>query len=136
MICPECKKKLTVGVMHRVDDLADREVGFKLDTIGYKSIVPLQEIIAETISRNKNTKGVNNIYFDLIKKGKNEFNILLDLSESELNKIATPEITTAIIRVREGRVHVEPGYDGEYGKVKIFSKQEKEDILTKQKKLF
>ncbi|MBU1164245.1 endonuclease Q family protein [Patescibacteria group bacterium] len=134
-ICPKCKKKLTVGVMHRVDELADRKVNFKLNTIGYKSVVALQEIIAESIGKNKNTKGVQQIYFDMIKKGSNEFKILLDMSKEDLEKITTPEIVTAILKVRARQLHVEPGYDGEYGVVKIFSDKEKEKFRPNQKKL-
>lgn len=135
-ICPKCKKSITIGVMNRVDQLADRPEGFKLDTISYKSLVPLSEIIAESISKQKNTKAVDNIYFELIEKGGNEFKILLDLSEEELKKITSPEIVLAIMKVRESKVKVEAGYDGVYGKVFVFNQGEKDKFSPKQKSLF
>jgi len=119
-ICPVCKKPLTIGVLNRVDQLADRKEGYKLDSIPYKSLVPLPEIIAEACSQGKNTKKVNEIYRQMIAKAGNEFRILLDLSEQELAEIAEPEIVLGIKNVREGRVNISAGYDGVYGLVKVF----------------
>ena len=133
-ICPVCKKPLTIGVLNRVEQLADRAEGFKPDTIPYKSLVPLPEIIAEVVKVGKNSKKVNEIYQQLIKKGGNEFIILLDLPESELLRIAEPEIVSAIKNVREGKINVSPGYDGIYGVVKVFS--DKQKIKPEQKALF
>ena len=78
-ICPQRKKKLTAGVLHRVDNLADREENFIPENhIPYKSIVPLKEILADVLSKGKKTKTVDAFYHDLIQKEKNEFNILLN----------------------------------------------------------
>jgi uncharacterized protein (TIGR00375 family) len=119
-VCPVCKKPLTVGVLYRVDELADRKEGFKPDTIGYKSLVPLAEIIAETLGVGLNTKKVNTAYQDLITKGGSEFKILLDIPFKELEKMTLPEIALAIKNVQEGKVQISAGYDGVFGKVKVF----------------
>lgn len=126
-ICPVCKKPLTIGVLNRVYQLADRKEGFKPDTIGYKSLVPLQEIISDVLGQGKLTKKVDSIYRDLIAKGGSEFKILLDLSFEELRNFALPEIVYAIKNVREGKLEISPGFDGVYGVVKVF----KEDVLKK-----
>ena len=114
----ECKKPLTIGVLNRVSQLADRKEGFKPDTIGYRSLVPLPEIISDVVGVGKKSKKVNGIYQDLIKKGGSEFEILLDKNYSELEKIALPEIVLAIKNVREQKVEPIAGYDGEYGVIK------------------
>lgn len=124
-ICPIDKKPLTIGVLHRVDDLADREEVDVDKHIPYKSLVPLQEIIAESFDVGKNSKRVQEEYFNIIKKAGTEFAVLLDLGIDELKKITYPEIVEAIKRVREGKLIIEPGYDGIYGKVKIFNNKER-----------
>ena len=125
-ICPKCKKSLTAGVMNRVDVLADRDHGIKPKrAAGYKSLVPLQEIIAEALEKNKTTKAVQTEYQNLTRKGKSEFNILLNLSYKDLSEITSPKIVEGIRRVREGKLEVLPGYDGVYGTVKVFSEEEK-----------
>ena len=133
-ICPVCKKPLTIGVLNRVDQLADRQEGFKLDTIPYKSLVPLPEIIADVLAVGKGSKKVNTIYQDLISRGGSEFKILLDLSEAELSRITEPEIATTIKNVREGKVEISAGYDGVYGIVKVINS--KDQIKPRQKSLF
>ena len=120
-ICPKCGRKLTVGVLSRVDELADRKDGFvPSGAIPYKSLVPLKEIIAEAIGIGPKTKGVEKQYQTLIQKFSNEFNILLDVPFEELSKFTLPKIAEGIKRVRSGKLIIEPGYDGKYGKVKIF----------------
>lgn len=134
-ICPECGKALTVGVMNRVDELADREEeDAPKNKIPYKSLVPLAEIIGEALDCGVKTKTVAQEYINLIKQGGSEFEILLDLSFEKLSKISRPEIAEGVKRVREGKIIVEPGYDGEYGKVQIFSEAERNK--TKQSSLF
>ena len=122
-ICPTCGKSLTIGVLNRVEELADKEEGFRPENaVPFKSMVPLEEIIADVLGLNPGVKKVKEEYKNLLKKFSNEFNILLDLSFQELESATLPEIAEGIVRVREGRVFVEPGYDGVYGKVRIFSK--------------
>ncbi|MBU4331820.1 endonuclease Q family protein [Candidatus Parcubacteria bacterium] len=135
-ICPVCKRPLTLGVDYRVSELADRKEKVKKPAgqADYKSLVPLQEIIAESFNVGKNSKKVQAEYQSMIEKGKSEFNILLNLTVEELKKITIPKIMEAIKRVQEGNLIIKPGYDGEYGVVKIFSEQEQDK--NKQETLF
>lgn len=135
-ICPKCNKPMTVGVLNRVDELADRPVGGKPErVIPYKSMVPLDEIIAESFGVGTSSKRVKEEYKSLVEKLGSEFSILIDAGKSELEKATRPEVVEGIMRVREGKLHIEPGYDGEYGKVKIFEEGERKEI-TKQTALF
>jgi len=135
-ICPRCGKLLTIGVLNRVEQLADRPEGVKPENaIPFKSLVPLKEIIAEGLGMTVAAKRVDENYQDLIEKFNNEFAILLDAPRPELEKATFPEIAEGIIRIREGRVFIEPGFDGVYGKVRIFSEGEKKDFI-KQGTLF
>ncbi|MBU1102733.1 endonuclease Q family protein [Patescibacteria group bacterium] len=127
--CPVCGRPLTIGVMNRVEELADRAVGFKPEkAIPFRSLIPLEEIIGEAIDLGVGTKGVEKEYKELINKFGNEFKIMLEVSEAELSHAASPEIAQAIQRVREGKVKIEPGYDGEYGKIKIFEEEERKSF--------
>ena len=135
-ICPNCGRPLTIGVLNRVDQLADRPEGFKPNNaIPFKSLVPLSEIIADALGVATGTKQVEEEYKHLIKNFSNEFKILLEVPRSELETITLPEIAEGIARVREGKVDIEPGYDGVYGKIRIFSKGEPK-TLSKQGTLF
>jgi uncharacterized protein (TIGR00375 family) len=135
-VCPVCAKPLTLGVANRIRQLADKDVGFTpKDAIPFKSLVPLKEIIAEVFSCGPATKKVEKEYQKLIQTFENEFNILLNVSKENLESVILSEIAEGIIRVREGNVIIEPGYDGVYGKVKIFSQEEKKNII-RQKILF
>ena len=134
--CPVCGKSLTIGVMNRVEQLADRPIDFKpKNAIPFKSLVPLEEIIAESVGVGVGSKQVAGEYKKIIKNIGSEFKILLDATKSELASATLPEIAEGIIGVREGRVFIEPGYDGVYGKVRIFSQGEQKKI-SKQKTLF
>ncbi len=135
-ICPRCGKPLTIGVLNRVEELADKPEGFKPENaIPFKSLVPLEEIIAEVLGRGVGTKEVKERYQALISQFGSEFNILLEVPRKELEESGGPEIAEGIIRVREGKVKVEPGYDGVYGKIRIFSKGERK-MVSGQKTLF
>ncbi len=135
-ICPNCGRPLTVGVLNRVDFLADREDGFRPEgAIPFKSLVPLKEIIAEVLGTLPGAKGVEREYKNLIEKFGNEFEILLNTPYQDLKTVALPEIAEGIVRVRKGEVQVEPGYDGVFGKIKIFSNGERK-ALNKQETLF
>jgi len=136
-ICPVCGRPLTIGVLNRVEELADRKEGFIPErAIPFKSLVPLEEIIADALSCSTGTKGVEKEYKNLIEKLGSEFNILLDVPPESLQTVTLPEISEAIIRVREGKVVKEPGYDGVYGKIRIFSPDERKKDSFKQKTLF
>ncbi len=135
-VCPVCGKELTVGVLNRVEELADREEGFRPQgSIPYKSLVPLAEILAEVLEVGADTKTVKREYNKLINVFENELFILLDASRKELEKVTLPEAAEGICRVREGKVKLKAGYDGVYGKIKIFNEDEG-NSFTKQKSLF
>jgi PHP family Zn ribbon phosphoesterase len=122
--CPTCGKKLILGVLHRVNELADRKNIDHDKFIGYKNLIPLQEIIADNFKVGKSSKRVLKMYYEMTDQ-KTEFEILIDLSEEEIENISNPEIARAVINVRLGKVDLVPGYDGIYGKISI-----KNDMLA------
>ena len=131
-ICPICAKPLVIGVLNRVEKLADRPENFVPENaIPFKSLIPLQEIIAESLGVTVASKQVDKFYNNLTGNIGSEFEILLESERINLEKYSLPEIAEGIIRVREGKVSIEPGYDGVYGKIKIFT--EKENINKKKK---
>lgn len=135
-VCPVCKRALTKGVLYRVEELADRPQDFApQDAIGYKSLVPLDEIVAEVKGVNKKSKAVEKEYMDLIYKFGSEFNILVDASLDEIFSKAPGKVAEGIKRVRDKKLEIMPGYDGEYGIIKIFGEQE-EPKESQQLKLF
>ncbi len=128
-ICPVCGRPLTRGVLYRVEELADRPEGFvPQKVIGYKSLVPLDEIIAEAKGINKSSKAVEKEYLNLVNEWGSEFNILVNVEEKELFDKLPFRLAEGIKRVRERRLKILPGFDGEYGIIKIFDEEEaKED---------
>ncbi len=135
-LCPVCGKPLTIGVLYRVMQLADRPEGYKPENaIPYKSLVPLDQIIADAVDMGVAAKAVKKEYVELINRFGNEFNILLNAGRREIEAVSSPEIAEGIMRVREGKLKIEPGYDGEYGVVKIFDEKEREGF-SKQNSLF
>jgi uncharacterized protein (TIGR00375 family) len=135
-LCPVCGKKVTVGVMHRVEKLADREEGFRLaGAPPFFSIIPLPEIVAETLKVGVGSKKVSALYFSLLEKLGNEFKILMDAPPGDIERAGTPLVREAVTRMRAGNVHIAPGYDGEYGKVKIFEEAEMKEIKGQMKLL-
>ncbi len=135
-ICPVCKKPLTIGVLNRVEQLADRKKGEKpSDVVPFKKLIELDKIIAESMGiKSRNSKAVQKEFMKIISQAGNELAVLIDLSYEELEKITSPKIVEAIRRVREEKLIIQPGFDGQYGSIKIFSDQEKK--ANKQKKLF
>jgi uncharacterized protein (TIGR00375 family) len=135
-LCPKCQKPLVVGVLSRVEELADRPEGFKPQgAIPFKNIIPLDELIAQALGAGVASKAVKKEYDNLLQRFASEFFILLKASQDELKTAVRPETCEAILRMRSTQVHIEPGYDGEYGKIKIFSDGERNKINT-QKSLF
>lgn len=123
--CSVCGRKVTVGVMHRVEELADRPEGVVPErAIPFKRVVPLEEIIAEALGVGVGTQAVERDYQQLIYHCGTEFDVLLHAAEEPLRKATTPKIVDGILRMRQGQVSIEPGYDGEYGTVRIFSEAE------------
>jgi uncharacterized protein (TIGR00375 family) len=128
-LCPVCGKKVTVGVLHRVAKLADREDGFRPEGCpGYRSIIPLEEIIAETVRVGVNSKAVEKVYTQLLEDHGNEFRILLEVPAEDIGGAGFPQVAEAISRMRENRIYIAPGYDGEFGKVKIFEELKKKEV--------
>jgi len=118
--CPVCGRPLTIGVMHRVEALADRPEGFRPPgAIPYRSLVPLEEIIAQALGQGRDTKGVRDEYLKLVSRFGSEFRVLLDLPEEELSPGTPPKILSAIRKVRAGELQIRPGYDGVYGEIRI-----------------
>jgi len=125
-ICPKCRRKLTKGVEQRVNELADRPSGRKpANAIEFIHLLPLSEIIATTIgAESPSSLKVWRLYNVLIDKFQDEYSVLLDSSREEIAQVADDRIADAIIRVREGRVKVTPGYDGVYGRIDLLAKDE------------
>ena len=134
-ICPVCKKPLTVGVMNRVDELADRPEGFVPEgAIPYKRMIPLSEIISDVLGVSSASKKVTAEYSSIIPRLGTEFEVLTEVREDELLKKLPKKIAKAIINVRNGNVNILPGFDGEYGKIEILKKDDKSG--EKQMNLF
>ncbi len=136
-LCPNCHKKLTVGVMHRVEELADRPEGFiPKNAIPSIHLIPLEEIIAETLGVRVGAKAVETEYERLIEPGSSEFKILLDTPPDELALFVPSNILEGIIRMRQGKVSIVPGHDGVYGKINLFPERKEEEKSKEQLKLF
>ncbi len=143
-ICPVCGKKLTVGVMHRVEELAGRSskevIGGRNHLIEsqkgrppYFMIVPLLEIIAEALHSAVSSQKVMDQYLQMINTFGSEFEILLKTPVEFIGKNFGEETAGAIDKVRKGEIYVDPGYDGVFGVVKISSdKKEEEKAETKE----
>ena len=139
-ICPKCGKKITIGVIERIEDLATRtEDDLKLITEkgitksqafpnrpGFQKLVQLEEIIAESLGQNVQTKAVQQKYEQMILAIDNEIKILTQTPLDVIAMVAGEKITEGIKRVREGNITIEPGYDGTYGKVKIWHEEEED----------
>ena len=118
--CPVCGKRLTVGVMHRVEKLADRAHGFTpAGAPPYHSLIPLQEVLAEARGVGANSKSVADDYRSLLARLGNEFKILMETPIADIERAASPLAAEAVARMRAGNVHIKPGYDGEYGEITI-----------------
>ncbi len=129
--CPVCGKPPTVGVLHRVERLADREEGFVPEgAVPYRNLVPLEEIIAEAIGARPGTVGVREEYYKLCSAFGSEFNVLLDAPVEEVRRHTTLRVAEGLRRVREGRVRIAPGYDGVFGEVGIFEDGEEVREVT------
>jgi uncharacterized protein (TIGR00375 family) len=125
-LCPKCGKPLTVGVLHRVEKLADRPPGFKpVRARPFRNIIPLQEIIAETEGVGTASKRVQALYLNLLRALGSEFFVLLEAPLKDIERESSPLLAEAIRRVREGAVRIAGGFDGEYGTVKIFEESER-----------
>ncbi|MFH1589012.1 MAG: endonuclease Q family protein [archaeon] len=118
--CPACKREMTLGVAHRVEELADREVGCKRDDMKpFHTLLPLSEVLSSMMNKGIASKTVWKEYNKLLKKFGSEFNILMDTPENKLKEEVHPKIAEAIILNRAGKIKVKPGYDGVYGELEL-----------------
>jgi uncharacterized protein (TIGR00375 family) len=123
-ICPVCARALTIGVMHRVEQLGDRPAGFVLeDSVPFKHLVPLDEIIAEAKGLGKGSRSVEQEYRLMIQKLGSEFDILLNVTEQDLMSCCARRLACGILNVRKGNVKITPGYDGVYGEIEILGEE-------------
>jgi PHP family Zn ribbon phosphoesterase len=123
--CPVCGKAPTVGVLHRVEALADRDEGFVPEgAVPYRNLLPLEEIVAEARGSKPGTVGVREEYLKICKAFGGEFTVLLDAPLEEMLKHTTPRIVEGVRRMREGRVSITPGYDGVFGVISLFAEGE------------
>jgi uncharacterized protein (TIGR00375 family) len=128
-LCPVCGKKVTVGVLHRVEKLADRIMGYQPQgALPFHSVIPLQEVLAEIGKVGVNTKRVQDAYERLLEKLGNEFTILMDTPLDSLEQEGSPRLREAIHRIRSGQIYISPGFDGEYGRIKIFEEVRRQEI--------
>lgn len=131
-ICPVCRKKLTVGVMNRITELSDREVGYvPKDSVPFQHIIPLRTIISKALKKSETTLGVEDAYQKLIKYFGNEFAIY-EANEDQIRLSTSKEISTAIIKSNSGNVTWIPGYDGVFGELILDSK--KNNQIVKDRK--
>jgi len=134
-ICPVCRRQLTIGVAHRVEELADRPPGFvPKDAIPFKTLLSLSEIIAGVFNTSVESKAVWREFNQAIKTFGNELSILLDLSEEQLKKELNGKVADVIMKGREGKIKIKPGYDGVYG-TPVFEETETVSDSKKQKSL-
>ena len=131
--CPKCGRKLTRGVDQRIEELADRPADYvPEDVIGYKHLLPLHEIIKAVIRVSSvATKKVWSIYNPLIKRFGDEYTVLMDAPQEEMEKVVDAKVGDAVVRVREEKARVIPGYDGVYGELVLF--EEEQEVMEPQK---
>ncbi len=135
-ICPVCGKPLTLGVLYRVEQLADRSEPIEHSkSKSFLRLIQLQDVLAELFQMGSKTKKVASAYQSLINRFGSELEILINVDLPELEKPAIPLLREAIERIRNGNIIFSPGYDGVFGKLKIFSEDER-NIILGQKVLF
>ena len=128
-LCSVCGKPVTVGVMARVEELADRNEGSKSKRWRpYQHIVPLPELIAEAKDMGTASKAVQEAYMNILGKLGNEFYILRDCPLAQIKAAAGDVLAEGVARMRQGKVEIAAGYDGEFGTIKIFEAGEREHI--------
>jgi len=134
-ICPRCGRMMTLGVLNRVQELATRPEGYRPENRqGFMSIIPLTDILSEIFDVGPKTKRVIEAYQRATESLGPELHILMGKSIEEIETARIPLLAEAVKRMREGKIQIEPGYDGEFGKVGIFSREEKQSL--KGEKIF
>jgi DNA helicase-2/ATP-dependent DNA helicase PcrA len=121
--CPKCGRNMVTGVLHRVQDLADRpEEAMPASAKPFQSLIPLQEILAEVFQVGAGSKKVQRAYRHILSVLGDEYTVLVETSIGDLKEAVSPVLAEAIRRVRQGEVQVSPGYDGVYGEVTILDR--------------
>jgi len=124
-ICPKCAKKVTVGVMNRIARLSDRsDPLIRKNQLPFYSIIPLKEILSEILGCGANTKKVDKKYREILGKTGTELDLLLNVPLSKIKKTGDKTLTEAIKRMRERRVYIREGFDGEFGRITLFREGE------------
>ncbi|MBN1559277.1 UvrD-helicase domain-containing protein [candidate division KSB1 bacterium] len=132
-LCPVCGKPAVLGVSYRVEELADRPQGYTpADVKPFKSLIPLAEVLAEVVGSGPSTKRVDQLYHKLLRELGAELDILIELSLPDIQAVGGDLLMEAISRMRNGMIDPIPGYDGEYGVIKIFKQGEREKILQQE----
>ena len=120
-LCPKCGKKLTIGVMHRVEELADRRAGDEAPfRTPFLSLIPLNEIVAEALGKTPDCQSVWDVAFRFIREFGNEYAVLTEVPVADLCRVAPERVGEGVDRMRKGRVRIDPGHDGEYGSIRLF----------------
>jgi len=125
-LCPSCGKPLTIGVLHRVEELSDRETP-ELKK-GFFSLIPLTEILSEILDCGPATKKVTAVYEGLLRALGPELRILMDIPLQNIEEAGGKLLSKAIDRMRREQVIREGGYDGEYGIIRLFEEGEKHEL--------
>lgn len=133
-ICPVCRRTLTIGVLHRVYELADRKHGFKPENaVPFHHIVPLQTIVSKVMKKPETSRSVQEACEKIVQYFGNEFAVY-EAKEDALRLATSPQIADAIIKVNKEMVRWKPGYDGVFGEL-ILDEEGKESETKKQKSL-
>jgi uncharacterized protein (TIGR00375 family) len=120
-LCPVCGKPITVGVMHRIEELADRPTGVRPQKArDFDRLIPLVEILSEVLSKGTTSKSVLQLYNRLLSECGPELFILRDIPLEDVSRRGFERLSEALRRMREGRVVCSAGFDGEYGAIKLF----------------
>ena len=128
--CPVCGKPLTLGVLHRVEDLATRPEGYRPDRwFPFYRLIPLDDLLAEIFRVGSQSKKVKKTYRALLARLGNELKILHYLDRETIESAEVPLLAEAIFRMRDNRVSFSPGYDGLFGTVQIFDDCERDRLL-------
>ena len=131
--CPACGKPLTLGVLYRVEELADRQEGHKPSrSASYKNIIQLKDILSEIFRVGPNSKKVKQAYQAALDKLGSEFNILQNLDSAAIEQAGISLLPEAIRRMRRQEINVIPGFDGQYGRVQIFKDHERAKLMGQQ----
>ncbi|EQD34964.1 UvrD/REP helicase [mine drainage metagenome] len=133
-ICPVCGKRLVIGVLHRVNDLADRPDGYApKSAIPYIHLIPLIEVVSYVKGKSTYSKDVTAIRDKLVSAFGTEFNVLMSANQEAISEASDVEIAQAIQNMRDDKVSIMPGYDGTYGKIDLLNREKPSKPKPKQR---